>query len=76
MAKLYVSINTVAHNFGDLNHHWALDGTATLRTLVTTTCISRDGRSLTCGHTRCYFSYPHAQGAIRKGAVPNALGFR
>jgi hypothetical protein len=28
MAKLYVSINTVAHNFGDLNHHWALDGTA------------------------------------------------
>src|SRR5262245_59385073 len=28
--------------------------------LVTTTCISRDGRSLTCGHTHAYFSYPHA----------------
>jgi hypothetical protein len=26
--------------------------------LVTTTCISRDGRSLTYGHTRAYFSYP------------------
>ena len=25
--------------------------------------ISRDGRSLICGHTRAYFSYPHGLAA-------------